>query len=57
MSVAPRRGVLTNLSAVSPVEGRGDRVDVTVVLPLLAGERDIATHTDNALMDVPEAAF
>ena len=27
------------------------------VLPLLAGERDIATHTDNALMDVPEAAF
>ncbi len=27
------------------------------VLPLLAGERDIATHTDNALMDVPEDAF
>ncbi|GAB97120.1 hypothetical protein BJY21_001506 [Kineosphaera limosa] len=27
------------------------------VLPLLAGERDIATHTDNALMDLPEAAF
>lgn len=27
------------------------------VLPLLAGERDVATHTDNALMDVPEAAF
>ncbi|MDO5710254.1 MAG: acyl-CoA dehydrogenase [Micrococcales bacterium] len=27
------------------------------VLPRLAGERDIATHTDNALMDVPEAAF
>lgn len=27
------------------------------VLPLLAGERDVATHIDNALMDVPEAAF
>ena len=27
------------------------------VLPLIAGERDIATHTDNALMDLPEAAF
>ena len=27
------------------------------VLPLLAGERDVATHTDNALMDLPEDAF
>ncbi|WP_226345964.1 acyl-CoA dehydrogenase [Agilicoccus flavus] len=27
------------------------------VLPKIAGERSIAVHTDNALMDIPEAAF
>ena len=27
------------------------------VLPLIGGERAIATQTDNSLMDVPESAF
>ncbi len=33
------------------------RFFTTQVLPRLAGERAIVEATDNALMDVPEAAF